>query len=342
MTPAPVTSASIATGEAVQLDVFVDSSTWEGQFDSLELWRARLSEAGPYEPLMGDEWSPARIPSSVTGDPPSPAEVGASVPIVGGTLELLVNEDQEINLTFTGVNPITLGAAATQIQTAGAGLLRSFVVGGKLVVETVQPGAAAILRVVGGTAAPLLGLPTAEPLSVTFGLDARIPLTVGISNYVFTDRNGAPAYFYKARFFNSLDRTVSSFGEPFNGQFISGVPATSMVLGFVDFVDANGKAKKNQEVLVYTRMNGTIIDGKVVVPSAPTRLLSDADGHVELTLVRGTRVTIAVAGTDLVRDIDVPTDTSITSFNFLDPTKGSNDLFKVQVPNIDYAARRSL
>jgi hypothetical protein len=115
-----------------------------------------------------------------------------------------------------------------------------------------------------------------------------------------------------------------------------------MVRGFVDFVDANGNAKKNQEVLVYTRMDGTIIDGKVVVPSAPTRRLSDENGHVELQLVRGTSITIAVAGTDLVRDIDVPTDAAITSFNLLDPTKGTNDVFRVQVPNLEYATRRSL
>lgn len=332
---------TIATGEAVQLDVFVDSSTWEGQFDSLELWRARLSEGGPYEPLMGDQWSAARLPASVTGDAPAVPEVGASVAIVGGTLKLLVNENVPVDLTFTGSNPITLGAAATQIQAAGAGLLRSFVVGGKLVVETVQPGAAAILRVVGGTAAPLLGLSATEPASVAFGLDARIPLAAGTTNYVFTDKNGDPSYFYKARFYNALSRTVSAFGAPFNGQFIDGVSAESMIRGFVDFVDGNGNAKKNQEVLVHTRLEGKIIDGKVVVPTAPTRLLSDENGHVELQLVRGTRVTIAVAGTDLVRDIDVTMDPAITSFNLLDPTQGANDLFRVQVPNIDYAARRS-
>jgi hypothetical protein len=59
-------------------------------------------------------------------------------------------------------------------------------------------------------------------------------------------------------------------------------------------------------------------------------------------LVRGTKITVAIAGTDIVRDIDVPTDAAVSSFNLLDPTKGTNDAFKVQVPVFEYAARRSL
>lgn len=333
--------ATIATNEAVPLDIFVDSATWEGQFDSLELWRSRLSEGGPYEALMGDSWSPARIPA-IQGDPPSPAQAGASVNLVGRKLELQLDGVTDVVVTFTGSNPLTFLQAATQITAAASSKLRSFVLNGKLVIETLEAGSGAVLQVTGGDAAPILGLPTAEPESVAFGLDARLALTHGISSYVYTDKNGDKSYFYRARFYNSSDKTVSEFGTPFTSTAIAGVSSSKTIHAFVDFVDANGAARANQEVLVYTRSDGTIIEGKVVVPASPARLLSDTNGHVELLLIRGTKVTVAVAGTDIVRDIDVPTDASVASFNLLDPTKGKNDLFKVQIPNIEYAARRSL
>lgn len=327
--------------EVVQLDIAVERSMWEGQFDALEIWRSKLSEGGPYEPLMGDSWSPARIPA-IEGDPPSPVQNGPSVPLVGKKLELRLDESEDITVTFTGVNPLTFAEAATQIQDAASTKLRAFVLDGRLIVETLEAGSGALLRIVGGDAAPLLNLPTAEPESVTFGLEARLALSTSITTYSFTDKHSDPSYFYKARFYNSVDKTYSAFGAPFTGRSIAGVAAAKMVRGFVDFVDPNGKARANQEVLVYTRMDGQIIDGKVLVPSEPARLLSDTNGHVELMLVRGTKITVAVAGTDIVRDIEVPTDDSVSSFNLLDPTKGSNDVFKVQVPVLEYAARRSL
>lgn len=332
---------TIATNEAVRLDIAVDEAAWEGQFDSLELWRARLSEGGPYEALMGDGWAAARIPT-ITGDPPSPSQSGPSVPLVGKKLELLIDEKDAVSVTFTGSNPLTFGQAATQIASGSAGKIRSFVLNGRLIVETLTAGASVSLRVVGGDAAPLLNLPTSEPDSVAFGLDARLVLVKGVSAYSYTDKNSSKEFFYKARFYNSADKTVSEFGAPFTGKFIAGVSSSHLVLGYADFVDMNGAARANQELLIYTRADGTIIDGKVVVPSEATRVLTDTTGHVEISLIRGTKVTVAVAGTDLVRDIDVPTDPAITSFNLLDPTKGKNDLFKVQVPQIEYAARRSL
>jgi hypothetical protein len=334
-------ASTIVTGEALQLDLAIDSASWEGSFDTLEIWRSRTTEGGPYEPLMGETWSPARIPS-VQGEAPTSPETGRSVPVVGKELQLLINERDAVNLTFTGVTYLTLQQAATQIQTASAGLLKSFVLNGKLVIETVQPGAGSLLRVVGGDAAPLLGLPTSEPDSIAFGFDARIPLVKDSTGYVFTDPNGSKDYFYRARFFNTVSRQASSFGTAFTGRSFAAISGANIVTGWADFVDSTGIAKKNQEILVYTRMDGLIIEGKVVVPSGPTRLLSDENGHVELQLVRGTYITVAVAGTDLVRDIVVPTDPAVSSFNLLDPSKGSNDLFKVRVPDLEYAARRSL
>jgi hypothetical protein len=71
-------------------------------------------------------------------------------------------------------------------------------------------------------------------------------------------------------------------------------------------------------------------------------LLTDSSGRVEFPLVRGLGVTVSVAGTSLVRDITVPVDITVDIFNLFDPTIGTDDNFRVQVPELDYAIRRTL
>jgi len=69
---------------------------------------------------------------------------------------------------------------------------------------------------------------------------------------------------------------------------------------------------------------------------------TDRDGHVEFMLVRGQSISVAVVGTDLIRTFTVPVDLTVLSFQLLDPTLSSNDVFRVQVPTLVYAERRTL
>ena len=70
---------------------------------------------------------------------------------------------------------------------------------------------------------------------------------------------------------------------------------------------------------------------------------TDNEGHVEFSLLRGQQVVVAIAGTPLTRKVLVPADPAVRRFNLLAPEVGSGeDAFKVQVPNLVYAERRSL
>jgi len=51
---------------------------------------------------------------------------------------------------------------------------------------------------------------------------------------------------------------------------------------------------------------------------------------------------VAIAGTDIVRDVTTPEDPNVVVFDMLDPAYGHDDLFSVQKPSIDYAVRRTL
>jgi hypothetical protein len=334
---------TLATKQAVELDLFVEETEWLGRFDRLEVWRSRGLEAGPYEPLTSDAWLPARIPADATGAPTT--EPGPSINLAGRTLELEIYESISLSISFVGPDPLTLADAAAQITGAALGLVRSFVVlTGSLiglVIETEAPGLQAILRVVGGTAAPRLGLAIIGPDAVSFGRDGRIPLVSGRARYKFVDPNGAPEYFYKTRYFNASSRETSAFSARFRAPAIARLSSTSLVRGTVALADGSGNPIPNRTVLVYLRLQSTQVEERTIV-GGPAIKTTDKNGRVEFMLVRGSSITVAVGGTDLARAVEVPTDPAIETFDLLSPTYGKDDLFAVQRLDIEYAARRSL
>ena len=104
----------------------------------------------------------------------------------------------------------------------------------------------------------------------------------------------------------------------------------------------DGRPLAYREVSVYPADLGELVEDKLVA-GGPKENSTDANGHVEFLLVRGAAITVAISGTSIVRDIVVPTDTTVTVFGLLDPSVGpQDDVFVVQRPDIIYAERRSL
>lgn len=328
----------ILTHTRFELDFNIAGSQWEGAFDRLEVFRSRSTQYGPYEALHGNNWAPAALPKGFTG---AASGTGPSVSISGLGLELLVNEETTVNITFTGGNPRTFAQAATQIQAGSLGLLLAYASGNTLVIKTVGVGEAVTLRVVGGDAAPLLGLATTEPDSLSFGHDARIVLTHGQEAYGFVDAEGSATYWYKTRFYNSVNQLTSDYSLPFQGPQAPGLPPSSLVRCYVDLVDLKGNPYAAQEVLVFNQFNGTQVGGRTVAGGS-AGLLTDVSGHAELMLPRGLVVTVSIPGTSLARDFTVPTDPTVQSISMLDPTVSSDDVFTVQDPHIPYAVKRTL
>lgn len=242
----------------------------------------------------------------------------------------------------TAGDPIHYSLAASQIQAQSQGLLRSYVdSSGELVVQTVEPGTGAALRVVGGDTAPLLGLPTQEPDSLVYGHDARVPLIHGQQLYTFIDLQGSAENYYKTRFRNTQTESLSEFSAPFSVKTTIGVSPARLIRGVLDLVDMAGIPLANRQVLIKSNYAGEMVEGMNLAGTSQGKL-TDARGHVEFMLVRGVSITVAIHGTNLVRDITVPTDSALVSFNLLDPKIGTDDVFRVQVPELDYAVRRSL
>lgn len=328
--------------EVVQLQVLVKREDWESLFDQLEVWRSRFSVNGPYEELTAASWLPARVPKTA-GDRPSSSVTGASVALDGLTLELQVGGTEDLVITFSGVDPITYAAAATQITTQGESKVTAYVdSAGTLVVEGTEPGTGGVLQVMGGDAAPMLDLPTEEPEALSYGRDARIPLVLGTESYLFTDVRGSDAYWYKTRFRNKNTLGVSEFSMPFSLGSALGITAANIACGTLDLVDVDGRPLPGKGVTVYNTYQGDMVEDKFVAGFGQSQC-TDSNGHVEFTMVRGSRMTVVISGTNIARDIIVPTDQDVKIFGLLDPDVTlEDDHFRVRVPDIIYAERRSL
>ena len=335
-------SSAVVTQERVQLDLFIEASAWEGLFDRVEIQRSRGTAQGPYEYLHADTQLPAQLPAGNTDTPPSSPLAGPPAILSGLSVDFLLDALTSITVTFTGTNPITWGTAATQITAQSEDQLNAFVSSaGVLVVQTVEAGVKAALQCTGGEAAPLLGLPSRGPLSLAFGSDARIPLVHGKQQYGFVDPYGSSQYFYRARFFNNNTRTASQWSDPFQSSSPAGISASSLCLGYVKLVDLGGNPLVNQEVLIHQDFTGLLVEDAAVA-GGEQRLLTDATGQAEMLLVRGSKIVVGIGGTPIARDVCVPVDPTITTFNLLSSANGSNDVFTVQIPYIPYAVRRTL
>lgn len=333
------TVLSVVDTQAIYLLFFLSEVDWQGKFTHLEVWRSASGEGGPYELLTADGWAPARLP--VTGGDAS-AATGGYVNIVGQTLTLLINETLSLSYVFTGTNPITRADCAAQINAAMPLYVSAHVdESGVFVLETVQAGAVASLRVVNTDAAATLGLPTQDPDNLQFGQDARIPFQTGVSHYTFRDPFGKTSYFYKTRMYNASTQEASTYSMALSGAVRTAVDPAQVVIGYVKLMGLDGRSMKDREVLLYNSYTSSQIDDYTIVNEGQ-RKLSDSDGYVEYALVRGTTVDVVIVGTALSRRVTVPSSPSVTKFNLLDPAYGNDDAFAVQRVDFNYAERRSL
>jgi hypothetical protein len=338
-----------ASDESIQLDIAVVERDWLGFYDFMEVWRSRQTASGPYEELTSENFKTARLPVGA-GNRPTPAIPGPFINVSGQTLIFEVDRDDNLlEFTFTGVDPLTYSQLAAQIVAAGNNEVDSYVDNvGKLVVETTRVGTGAYLRCAGGTAAANLGFSTQEPINAIYGKDARLQLIQGDTSYRFLDQHGRASYHYKIRYRNSSTGAVSDFSQPME-------PSTNavslsqdyMAVGVLDLVNIDGRPIANAQIRIFTNYTGTtvgreLVDGKLLAAGEAMKN-TDENGHVEFTLIRGESFKVAIIGTKLVRTIVVPTDPAIKVFNLLDPSLSpEDDYFKVRVPDYIYAERRSL
>lgn len=328
------------SGEVIRLEIVVptDDTSFFETYDKIEVWRAVMTQGGPYEELTAAELTPARLPSDAS-DPPASPVVGPFAILDSEELMLQINRMEEFAIIFSGADPFTFAQAAAQIIAQGRGLVSAYVASdGRLILQTTGAGTGHSIRVGTTTGAVRLKLPSAETV---YGREPRLNLLPGIYRYTFDDRLGDECYYYKIRFRNASNGAVSEFSLPHSVGSRIGISSDNLITGVADLIQANGKPLINQEVHLRAEYNGSLVDGRVMVGTDVAKM-SDENGHVEFTLVRGQKFGVSVPGTNLFRTITTPVDPTRQMFNLFDPDIADQDVFKVQIPIVISAERRSL
>jgi len=153
--------------------------------------------------------------------------------------------------------------------------------------------------------------------------------------YPYSDLAGFSNIRYKWRFSAAGVNPVSPFSERVMGELeVQGILPVS--IGVARFVGPDGKPTRGT-ILVYMPGAPETIGG-VAVGGLQFSCTADAAGLVQVSLVKGATVRVAIEGSAMVREFVVP---NSDSFNLLTAMTSAPDPFTVQV-TVPMLTRRSL
>lgn len=248
----------------------------------------------------------------------------------GGTLlKLRINGAPEVSINFSGtpVRYWTPVQVMNRINTVVSGLASTE--GTSVTITSPTTGRVSSLLVTYNDAFDL-GLATG---SSSLGSDTRISLNNTIKIYTYTDLAGVSTYLYKWRFSANGVNPVSEYSTTVLGK---SVPFTIPVsIGTATFVGIDGRPQVRTVIIGVDNIpfmtNGMSIGNDLV-----QTFTSDVNGYVQIPLVQGSKIKVALEGTSYVREIMVPT---TTSFDLMAAMATAEDPFTIQVP-VPYLTRR--
>jgi hypothetical protein len=173
-------------------------------------------------------------------------------------------------------------------------------------------------------------------VEITGGLHpTRIPLVHDVFVYPYTDPTGEPETRYKWRFSANGLAPLSGFHGPISGVAppLAGVDLSTCT---AQFIGLDGKPQKRRIVIVSDQLLS--LGGNLTGAELPLIVDSDDFGYLQVSLVQGAVVRVAIEGTAFVREFTVP---STDTFDLLAVMAAAPDPFTVQVP-LPFLNRRSL
>jgi hypothetical protein len=179
-------------------------------YDQILVFRSTTGIGGPFVELTSDTPRAAQL----TGTEVGPFNIN------GKTLAIQVRGGATQTVTFTGADPVAIGAVITEVTAGTSGIIASDD-GGKLKLETDGTGTDETLKIIEGTALADLGFTVGQ---FDVGEAARIGLLEGVTSYLFTDVFGSADYYYQTQFRNSGSGDTSDTSDPIQGQLSSVLP----------------------------------------------------------------------------------------------------------------------
>lgn len=295
-------------------------------FDAIQVLRSRTTADGPYE------LTTANVPAAAKLLAPDPG----LYTVVGKTLGLLIDDDAQLDVVFTGTDPLTAAQVAAQINTA-AGKTIAADAAGFLELTSTNPGSGSVVEIAAGSAASAFGWVAGDRAS---GKDAHITLEADRTLYEYVDNDGGSNFFYKTQFVNTTTGQVSTESEPFLGGPGTILPASDLSIAKIDLVDAKGIAVPDQEITFYSVHEPLTVSGfTVALQRAPVTAVTNNQGHAEIPLVRGLKVRAVFEGTSVIREFTVP---DVDEFDLLSVLGSAPDPFKIVEIQFPAAPRRTL
>jgi hypothetical protein len=295
-------------------------------FDVIRVKRSTAGIGGPYSLITANAPAPATLTAPNSG----------SYAVSTKTLQLIVDQGGQIDILFTGTDPLTTSQVVDQINTAVGDVVASDV-GNTLVLTSTNTGTGSVIEIVGGGAAPVFGFTDGQR---DIGEEIHITLQAGVNGYTFIDQDGQAGYFYKAQFFNTVNNLTSADSDPFEGDVGTLVSSGALSVVKVDLVDGRGIALPNQEITFYSQHELLEVEGfQIGLNREPITIKTNNSGHAEVSLVRGSKWRVAFEGTSIIRDITIP-DASET--DLLAALGGAPDPFDISILPFPSAPRRTL
>lgn len=325
---------SLADARVVNLHIRVEDEDWHDESGNLLythfiVERSVLTKDGPFADLNARYWEPAVIPEDA-GTPS--VGTGPLANLDGKTLELRIDGTIDLVVTFSGVDPMTYLDASVQIAAALGNYGISYVdEDNRLVIATARMGTGARLEIVGGEAAPALGLDVG---SAGCGKDPYVHLVPGKPDYSFRDLFGNSAFWYRIRFFDQVTGAESEPTSVMQAGDVRTVSPEELALGQLRLITQDGRPVYNAHVTVQAIDSG--VKGDAIVAGRQIEGRTDKEGRVSFWLLRGYKVRVTVPDLGMHREVVVP---DSDSFALLDPTLAPDDLFAPKRLDIVYAHR---
>lgn len=296
-------------------------------YDSIRVRRSRTGVDGAYELTTANAPTAAKLNAPTVGP----------YNVVGKTFSLLVDGDPQLDVVFTGTNPLTTADVAGQINTAAGDTIAFDGAGGELELISTLTGTASKLEIATGTAEADFGWVAGVRDS---GEDAHVTLVANQNLYDYTDNDGDIAFFYKTQFFNTVNNLTSTESEPFLGGPGPILPSSELSKATIDLVDQSGSALPGQDITFYSTQDFHSVTGfAVALQRAPVTITSDNSGHAEINLVRGLVVKVVFEGTTVIREFTVPDQ---ATFDLLTVLGTTPDPFDIATLPFKAAPRRTL
>lgn len=265
--------------------------------------------------------------SEITSSTEQAAKLSAALPnsryyLKDAILSFLIDGAQSPSVSFgSALDYYSSAQVVSKINTTIPGIA-SIGSSGEVVVSSTRTGSASSIQISQNTLAASLGFPTTRAV----GTDRRIPLVSGQVVYFLYDVNPIARSKYKWRYSANGASPVSSFSNPVTDSLLRlGVSPTELTVGVALFITASGMANKTS--LIISSNSIQKIGNSIISPASTIVVEADSTGFLQVPLLRGSKMVVAVEGTSIVREITVP---DLPVFDIMQAVSDIPDQFTVQ------------